>query len=256
MMNDEQLAAVSDKSYFDSWRGWCAFVDGGETVEDEGVLIARTSAPVPWLNIAFVTRKLAAPDAAIADAVRYFDERDQPFIIRIREGIDPDAEGAAEAQGFAYADTIPGMTLHPLPEAPQPPEGLTISTVADEQGLEGLIDVSAEAFGMPVEGMAQLLTMRFIEDPGWQSYLGSIDGQPVAAAMLQLDGTIAGVYFVGTRAAYRRRGLGEAMTWHAVREGAKAGCTVAALQASEMGRPVYERMGFRTVAGYRTFLRK
>lgn len=73
---------------------------------------------------------------------------------------------------------------------------------------------------------------------------------------MQLVGEIAGVTFVGTRDAYRKRGLGEAITWHAVREGAKAGCTVAALQASEMGRPIYERMGFRTVAGYRTFVRK
>jgi hypothetical protein len=33
------------------------------------------------------------------------------------------------------------------------------------------------------------------------------------------------------------------------------GCVMAALQASEMGRPVYERMGFRLVSPYRTFHR-
>ena len=29
-----------------------------------------------------------------------------------------------------------------------------------------------------------------------------------------------------------------------------AGCDVAILQASEMGRPIYERLGFRTVVEY------
>jgi len=66
---------------------------------------------------------------------------------------------------------------------------------------------------------------------------------------------VAGVYNVATLAAYRRRGLGEGMTAHAAQEGARAGCRMASLQSSEMGLPVYTRMGFRTVAGYRTFVR-
>jgi predicted acetyltransferase len=59
---------------------------------------------------------------------------------------------------------------------------------------------------------------------------------------------------VATRAKFRRRGVGEALTWHAVREGVAAGCRSATLQASEMGRPIYERMGFRLVAPYKTFV--
>jgi predicted acetyltransferase len=70
-----------------------------------------------------------------------------------------------------------------------------------------------------------------------------------------VDGAVAGVYNVAALPSHRRRGIGEAMTWRSVARGREAGCTVAVLEASEMGRPVYERMGFRVVAPYRTFRR-
>ena len=88
-----------------------------------------------------------------------------------------------------------------------------------------------------------------------QMYTGFLDGEPVATSALFMSNHVAGVYNVATQDAYRRRGLGAAMTWQAVHDGANAGCLLASLQASEMGRPVYERMGFRTVTSYKTYLR-
>jgi ribosomal protein S18 acetylase RimI-like enzyme len=75
-----------------------------------------------------------------------------------------------------------------------------------------------------------------------------------SSALIVIDG-VAGVHYVGTLASHRRRGFGEAMTRHAVDEGAQAGCRSATLQASEMGQPIYERMGFRVVTQYKTFVR-
>ena len=44
------------------------------------------------------------------------------------------------------------------------------------------------------------------------------------------------------------------MTARVVADGVDAGCDVAALQASEMGRPIYERLGFRTVVRYAAYV--
>jgi hypothetical protein len=52
----------------------------------------------------------------------------------------------------------------------------------------------------------------------------------------------------------RRRGYGEALTWAAVAGGQRAGCTIASLQASALGKPVYARMGFSDVLGYEHLL--
>jgi hypothetical protein len=87
-VNDEELAGYADTNYFDWWRAWASAVEGGEVVERDGMLMAATGAPHAWWNIAMATRTLANPDEKIRQATAYFDGRGQPFIMRIREGVD------------------------------------------------------------------------------------------------------------------------------------------------------------------------
>ena len=65
---------------------------------------------------------------------------------------------------------------------------------------------------------------------------------------------MAGIGWVGTIESARRRGYAEAVTWAAVREGFRRGAAFANLQASVMGRPIYERMGFLTLTEYRVLV--
>lgn len=252
---DRDLATHADVNYFDWWRVWASAVDGGEVREQDGLLIAATGAPQAWWNIAIVTRPVSNPDEQIRRAIEYFDSRQQSFILRVREGVDPASERAADANGLPYSDTLPGFVLCPVPAVQDGPHSLTIGTVADARMLEQHVRVVASAFHMSVDAVRELIPMRLIDHPRWRSYVGYADGQPVAASALLVTGTVAGVYWVGTVGGYRGRGFGEAMTWHVIREGVAAGCRVATLQASDMGRPIYERMGFHFIAGYKTFVR-
>ena len=68
------------------------------------------------------------------------------------------------------------------------------------------------------------------------------------------SGRTIGVHSIATVESARRRGYGAAMTARVVADGAAEGCDVAALQASEMGRPIYERQGFRTVVRYAAYV--
>jgi GNAT superfamily N-acetyltransferase len=81
-------------------------------------------------------------------------------------------------------------------------------------------------------------------------YAGYADGEPVSSGLGIRIGRTIGVYNIATVERARRRGYGAAMTSRVVADGAAAGCDVAILQASPMGLPVYERLGFRTVLEY------
>ena len=92
--------------------------------------------------------------------------------------------------------------------------------------------------------------------PHVQGFVGYCDGQPVAAALVYLSHGIAGINWVGTVSAARGRRFAEAIVWTAVREGFARGAALANLQASPMGRPVYERMGYRPISTHTIFIEK
>ena len=61
---------------------------------------------------------------------------------------------------------------------------------------------------------------------------------------------IAGLYWVATVEAVRKRGLGAAVTALITNEAFERGARVVTLQASVMGRPIYERLGYKTIYNY------
>jgi GNAT superfamily N-acetyltransferase len=254
-MTDDEIIARADANYFQTWSAIVAAVDGGEARQTGGVLITNSGMPLPWFNIGFITRPLANPARAVDQITHYFDDLHLPFIIRVREGLDPATERACEAAGLPYSDTVPGMVLSEMPAAVTMPDGIEVRAADDTQTLQHHISIIAAAFGMPLGFAEQLLSARLLELPDVMLYVGYVGGEPIATSALIASHRVAGVYNVACLPSHRKRGYGEAMTWHAVRSGAGIGCTMASLQASEMGRPVYERMGFRLVAPYRTFVR-
>jgi GNAT superfamily N-acetyltransferase len=251
-MTDEEILARADANYFSAMSTFIGGAERGEVRSRDGVLIAHSGTQIAAFNVAFVARPPSDPDVSISDAIAFFDERGAPFILRVREGVDPESERAARECGLRYTDTVPGMVIRdPKPAAK--PADIRVRMIDDESSLADHRSVVADAFEMPATLAEYFLTMRLFVTPDVVGYVGYVDGRPVATSALFMTHRVAGVYNVATRREYRKRGLGEAMTWHAIGEGLAAGCVVASLQASELGQPVYERMGFRTIAPYRTF---
>ncbi len=255
-MTDDEIIARADANYVAAWCSFLRTLDGSEIVEGDGVLIANACLPIAWFNIAFITHRLADADGAVRRISAYFSERRLPFIIRIRAGVDAAAEEACERAGIPFSDIVPGMALeHLSAEAPAACEGLQMRRALDAQTLRDHAEVVAAAFDMPLDFALRFASPALLAIPDVELYVGYVDGAPVATSAVIATHRVAGVYNVACLPSHRKRGLGEAMTWHAVVAGAAMGCTMASLHASEMGRPIYERMGFRVVAPYRTFIR-
>jgi ribosomal protein S18 acetylase RimI-like enzyme len=68
--------------------------------------------------------------------------------------------------------------------------------------------------------------------------------------MTFLQSGVAGLYTIATIPEARNRGIAGELTRHALLSAQGQGYRAAALQASRMGFPVYQRLGFQTCASF------
>jgi GNAT superfamily N-acetyltransferase len=243
------LAADSDLNFCGTWRDIGRGSADGDVEEDDGVLIVRTGAALPPFNPVFVK---CPPD----DAGALFARATGPCVVVTRAGSDAARSlgRVASDVGFVQWTDMPGMALGAIPrEVPLAPDELAITDVAASGTWGAYIDVLADAFGMATDLVGPLSDPSMYQRAGWTALLATVRGVPIATSAVFVTGDVAGIYNVATVERYRGRGYGEALTWAAVDVGRRAGCAVAVLQATDMGLPVYERMGFRLVAPYARF---
>jgi GNAT superfamily N-acetyltransferase len=81
---------------------------------------------------------------------------------------------------------------------------------------------------------------------GLRNYLAYWDGRPVAIGTLSLTGSLAGVWNIGTRRAFRRQGIAYAIMMHICAEAEEQGAEGTFLLASPEGRYLYDQIGYST----------
>lgn len=82
---------------------------------------------------------------------------------------------------------------------------------------------------------------------GAVNYIAYLDGQPAGAGTLFLRGPMGGIYNMCTLPRFRRCGVASAVLAACIADGGALGCRVLGLTPTPMGRPLYERLGFREV---------
>jgi ribosomal protein S18 acetylase RimI-like enzyme len=87
-------------------------------------------------------------------------------------------------------------------------------------------------------------------------YVARMDGEDVATAgTIDVDGD-CGVYMVATRERARGRGLATALMRQALLDAGRRGLETTSLQATRMGRPIYERLGYRDLGALQMWERR
>lgn len=76
-------------------------------------------------------------------------------------------------------------------------------------------------------------------------FLGTFcNGQIVSTTMMFIRNKIAGLHLVGTLDKHRGKGFGSFITKYALKYAVEKGCTHCVLQASKMGKSIYNKVGF------------
>lgn len=191
-------------------------------------------------------------DGRIESAVAHFRERQRPFAWWVGPCSRPlDLGARLERLGLRAAETELGMVARAaeLPARLPAAKGLEIRRVRTLKELQDFVAVTAANWDPPDENVGRFFAagagVLLQADCPMQLFVGYAGGVPAATSELFLSAGVAGIHMVSTGREFRRRGFGLAMTWTAARAGCEAGAELVALQASEMGRGVYERLGFR-----------
>ena len=257
-MDRESLARLEHENLIEALAAAGALAPGALIEHVDGVALIATGLPPRLFNQVLVERNGARPEA-IAAAVATTRDRGDRFVVNLRVAIDDRYLPLMAQLGLVSLSAepwMPGMALHPLPSSGSvaPPPGHEIRRVSDGPGVRDHTVTGATGFGMPVEWVEAIMGEPLVALPGAALYVGYSDGVPVTTGLGIRTGRTMGIYFIATVEAARRRGLGAAMTMRIVDDGASSGCDVALLQASDMGYPIYERLGFRTVVEYVGFI--
>ena len=258
-MTDDELIALEHENWIAYLTGVVRCTSGANVARAGGVVTILTGLPFDWFNQVLVEHEEATPGGMLAGVARG-RERGDPFVVRLREGIDDRFVRMLTRAGLESGGeetSTPGMVAfpidHDLIERHAAPE-LEISRVTDTTGIEVHRHVVTAGFGSDRAVASGTACMDLLDRPDCVVYVGFSDGSPVVSGLGWRSGRTIGVYSIATVPSARRRGYATAMTAHVVADGVDAGCDVAALQASAMGRPIYERQGFRTVVRYAAYV--
>lgn len=205
---------------------------------DDLVVIADCSSPNGFLNTAVLVHPRAAldPTLAVTRARQFFAEREGGDVTVMS----PWPTADLRRYGFSLMGHPPIMLRPAGGQAPPSPAGLEIRRVETLDELRTFEDIETRAYGDQAFQYPDVI----LELDGWHMWLGYVDGDPVATAAASLANGIVRVEWIATRAEARGRGIGEAMTWTATLLDPDRD---AVLISSDLGRPVYERMGYRAL---------
>jgi ribosomal protein S18 acetylase RimI-like enzyme len=263
MTADADLARLVETDYLAYVETYAA-TDGVDLEDLDGVRIRRSAIDDDYLNGVFGTRLDGrGVDDAIGRVIDRLGQGGRAFHWTIWPSDTPsDLSDRLATAGFEDLGTDPLMVfeLAGLIESEPPPTGLSVAEAASEADLDAVADFAIRSMGWDGDpGTPNPFASTFVRlarerPPRLRLFAGRLDADVVAVAALFSGSGVAGIYAVATDAAVRGRGFGRALTLAAMRAGRDAGLRTAVLMASELGRPVYRRIGFREV-GLVHFLR-
>jgi ribosomal protein S18 acetylase RimI-like enzyme len=158
-------------------------------------------------------------------------------------------------RGLRRLVEAPGMLAEALTRPIRPLPSLEYRRVHDGRTRADFCHVTSIAFHLPSATAQAIYGSAGFWQYGYRGWVGYRNGQPVSTAATVVAGGAIGLYSVATLPEHRRRGCGEAVARHALEQvGEESGLTRYVLQSTPAGHALYERMGYRTVAGFTIYI--
>jgi hypothetical protein len=219
------------------WMESVARASSGPVMRTDDVLAVDEHSPHLLFNTGILLRPVEDRAAEVAaDLLKFFTGPGGPFSLF--------CPWPTSLPGFDVGGHPPLMLRPAGGDRPPPPPELDIRAARTREDLGDYEHVLVDGF--PLEALQPwrpgiALHPANLHVPGTTFFVGRVDGGAVTAATSIVGGGVNHVEFVATVPDARGRGYGEAVTWAATLAAPEL---PAMLVATDMGRPVYERMGY------------
>lgn len=103
---------------------------------------------------------------------------------------------------------------------------------------------------------SQLPASLFKKETPLEMYIGYFNNIAVVTGVLVLHANVAGLYYVATDPSWRKKGYGTAIMIHLINRAQSKDYNLITLQASEDGKSLYEKLGFKKICVFKEYALK
>ena len=226
---------------------------GTALIERDGVLGAIVpTAPLRSVVNSVVYRDAGALEAALDDLAAAYERADvAAWTVWVPE-LDREAARLLEAAGH-HLDAAPEAMVLDLAELAEPQPGDLDWDDRAEPSVVGRLNDAAYGYDAgeferafespPAEVPLRLFQARVVGEPA--CVVGTIEQEGDC-----------GVYLVATAAEHRGKALARRLLHVALAEARERGCATSTLQATRLGYPIYERLGYETAFRFEMWERR
>jgi hypothetical protein len=197
---------------------------------------------LPFWNRALLEQPISAAGEVLPALAEFYGANGPTYLL---DSLWPTPD--LRAHGFTLMGHPPLMVRTANAPLPAPPAELHIARITDAAGAVDLERTLVDGYPapqlQPFQGV-HLMTDGALHAPGWQHFVGYVDDRPVAAGSAYVGDKLVRVENIASLPEVRGRGYGIAITAATI---AAAPEKPAALIASDLGRPIYERLGFSAI---------
>lgn len=197
------------------------------------------------------------PEALFNEAKAFFGKDKRGFVIWVRDHADFELEAFLKVRGYKplREPGSTGMMIQKPINMPALGDGIEIKKVTGLEEAADYVTVVRDAFDKSEAVAREMLgSVRSLVAENVGAWVVYCDHRPKAGAMMVASGEAAGIYYVGTVADERGKGLGALATVAATNGGFELGASCVVLQASIAGEKVYRRLGYEAITHYRWYL--
>jgi N-acetylglutamate synthase-like GNAT family acetyltransferase len=217
--------------------------EGARTLERDGVLAALVPASAQRSVVnAVVYRRPEALAAAYDEIAAAYEEIGAKWTVWVHNG-DAATAHLLERKGHVLDASPEAMAADLVETSPERPPDDALADWTDEGDLADVGAINDRAYGYGGDWFSRALTG--LPDGTIHIYVVRQDGEAVGCAAAADHHSNTEIDMVAVVPEARGKGLSGKLLGHALADAVERGITTSTLVATQLGRPVYERLGFR-----------